>query len=175
METRYYWECESDDGYYEVSEKKYKTRRECYNAMRKRALEKMEWNTNYNEDFDMSEKELDALPIDNEFDGENSISYDVRFYPNKIVHTSYSGTYTYKMKEVLPCPEYKDWSIYFVESFSSCYDIMTEINKEKVSLGRIYLNGYIDLYQHNGRITSPNNMKKIVDFAQSLASKHLYD
>ena len=174
METIYYWECESDDGYYEVSKKKYKTRRECYNAMRKRALEKMEWNTNYNEDFDMSEKELDALPINKVFKDENSISYDVRFYPNKIVHTSYSGTYTYKMKRVLPCPEYKDLNIYFVEKFSSYY-IMAEINKEQVYLGEIYLNGYIGLCQSNGRITSPNNMKKIADFAQALASKHLYD
>ena len=84
---KYYWEANSNDGaFYAESTKLFSTIEDCYNDMRDNALEKMKWNTEYKEDFyDMAEDDY--------------IGYDVKFYPNKIIHTSYSGEYTYEIKE----------------------------------------------------------------------------
>lgn len=85
----YYWVAKSDDGAFEENSirdygKRFKTEREAYNDMRNAALEKMKWNTEYNEDFDE----------------ENMvISYGVTFSLNRIIHISYSGIYTYEIKE----------------------------------------------------------------------------
>lgn len=83
----YYWVANSDDGAFEdKSSRTFKTIEDCYNDMRDNALRKMKWNTEYKEDFcDMAEDDY--------------IGYNVKFFPNKIIHTSYSGEYTYEIKE----------------------------------------------------------------------------
>lgn len=88
----YYWIANSDDGAYEVDSirdlnKQFKTKREAYDDMRNAALEKMKWNTEYDEDYDEQ--------------GVEYIDYDVHFEfsKGKITHESYSGLYTYEIKE----------------------------------------------------------------------------
>ena len=57
--------------------------------MRKNALEKMKWNTEYTD-----------------FAKENeSIGYEVSFSQDKITHNSYSGLYTYEIVEVTAMEE----------------------------------------------------------------------
>ena len=53
--------------------------------MRNSALEKMKWNTQYEEDF---------------HDVDGYIGYNVKFSQDKIIHESYSGVYTYEIKEI---------------------------------------------------------------------------
>lgn len=48
----YKWVCNSDDGtYVDNSEHDFATKAEAYNDMRNAALEKMKWNTEYNEEI----------------------------------------------------------------------------------------------------------------------------
>lgn len=85
---KYKWFAESNDGAFEdESRKSFATKKECYNDMRNAALEKMKWNTEFDEDFDDME------------DG-NYIGYNVRFSKDKIIHESYSGIYTYEIGRV---------------------------------------------------------------------------
>lgn len=85
-QVRYKWVAECNDGSFnDESRESYKTKEECYCYMRDAALEKMKWNTEFSQDFD------------NEDD---SIGYEVSFSQNEITHSSYSGTYTYKIIEV---------------------------------------------------------------------------
>ena len=58
-------------------------KRECYNDMRNAALKKMKWNTEF---YDVED--------------DNTLGYKVHFSKNKIIHESYSGVYTYEIKEV---------------------------------------------------------------------------
>ena len=81
----YSWVASSDDGCFEDKSKTtFKTRKDAYNDMRDSALEKMKWNTQYDEDF---------------FDG-TDIGYKVTFSRDMISHASYSGLYTYKILRV---------------------------------------------------------------------------
>lgn len=85
---KYKWVAESNDGAFEDESCKWFTsKRECYNDMRNAALEKMKWNTEYDADF--------ADIIDDGY-----IGYEVKFSRNKIIHESYSGVYTYEIKEI---------------------------------------------------------------------------
>lgn len=85
---RYYWVANSDDGaFYDESSCTFSTIEDCYNDMRDHALEKMKWNTQYKEDL---------CPLD---DDVCVIGYSVTFAKNRIVHNSYSGEYTYEIKE----------------------------------------------------------------------------
>ena len=78
----YCWIANCDDGSFEDrSSRMFATQKEAYEDMRNAALEKMKWNTEFDEDFD------EIMPI----------TYEVEFYPNKIIHKSYSGVYTYEM------------------------------------------------------------------------------
>ena len=89
--VKYKWVAKCSDGSFEDNSKRmFETKEECYNDMRNNALEKMKWNTEYKQDFD---------------NGEDSIGYEVSFSQNKIVHTSYSGTYTYKIVDVTAMEE----------------------------------------------------------------------
>ena len=85
----YIWCAESNDGCFQDNDenRKFETEKAAYDDMRNAALEKMKWNTEYNEDF-------------GDVDDNSYIGYSVEFYKNKIVHTSYSGTYTYQIKKV---------------------------------------------------------------------------
>lgn len=87
---RYKWVASSDDdGLFEDDSRcVFDEYRDAYDSMRNAALEKMKWNTELN-DFE------DYCDLD-----ENYISYEVKFFKDKIIHTSYSGTYTYKIIEV---------------------------------------------------------------------------
>ena len=81
----YKWVASSDDGAFEDDSKTmFSSKKSCYNNMRRHALAKMEWNTQYDEDF------CDC----------DSIGYEVQFTPNSITHKSYSGVYTYQIVEV---------------------------------------------------------------------------
>lgn len=82
---KYKWVAESDDRSFEdESRQEFTSKEECYNDMRNAALEKMKWNTEYAQDFNDCE----------------SIEYGVMFYQEKIIHASYSGVYTYEIKEI---------------------------------------------------------------------------
>lgn len=85
VEIKYRWSGYSDDGAYQAESGYFDTKKECYDHMRRAALMKMEWNTEFDEDF---------LDVD-------TINYNVSFSKNQIIHQSYSGTYTYTMEEVV--------------------------------------------------------------------------
>lgn len=81
----YKWVASCDDGAFEdESRTLFSSKKSCYNDMRSHALEKMKWNTQYDEDFGDCD----------------SIGYEVQFTPNSITHKSYSGVYTYQIVEV---------------------------------------------------------------------------
>jgi hypothetical protein len=85
---KYKWFAESNDGSFkDESRKSFATKKECYNDMRNAALEKMKWNTEFDEDFDY-------------MDDEDYIEYRVKFSKDKIIHESYSGIYTYEIGRV---------------------------------------------------------------------------
>ena len=86
----YYWEAWSDDqAFYDESKGDFETEKEAYNNMRDAVLQKMKWNTEYSEDYyDMEDGDY--------------ILYEVQFAKNKIIHKSYSGTYTYVIKKRKP-------------------------------------------------------------------------
>lgn len=81
----YRWYAYGDYGAYIDNSKSegFETEKECYNDMRNAVLEKMKWNTEYDEDF--------------EFGDDDCIGYNVWFKKNMIVHKSYSGVYVYKI------------------------------------------------------------------------------
>ncbi len=80
----FYWKAECTDGIYEdESEKGFITKREAYNDMRNSALEKMKWNTEFDEDFEEG----------------GEIDYEVEFSQDRITHRSYSGEYIYEIVE----------------------------------------------------------------------------
>ena len=80
---KYKWVAYSNDGSYEdFSRSSFDNKKDCYNDMRNAVLEKMKWNTEYDEDFDYKDA---------------AVGYKVLFTQNMIVHTSFSGTYAYKI------------------------------------------------------------------------------
>lgn len=81
---KYKWIASSDDGSFEdESIQAFTYKRECYNDMRNAALKKMKWNTEF---YDVEDND--------------TLGYKVHFSKNKIIHESYSGVYTYEIKEV---------------------------------------------------------------------------
>lgn len=100
--TKYKWVAFSSDGAYELYSEIFESKKDCYDDMRNWALNKMKWNTEYDEDF---EQQGDA------------IAYKVYFAQDMIIHVSYSGTYVYKivgeydevkMKDIFT-DEFKKW------------------------------------------------------------------
>lgn len=88
MGTKMYkWVAESNDGsFQDESRCAFETKKECYEDMRNAVLEKMKWNTEFDEDFnDVGESEY--------------IGYKVNFTQDCIAHESYSGIYTYRIIE----------------------------------------------------------------------------
>lgn len=87
--VRYRWFAFSDDQAFEDwSDTSFATKKECYEDMRKAVFSKMTWNTEYDEDFN------DALPGE-----EASVWYQVRFAQERIIHSSFSGCYLYRIVE----------------------------------------------------------------------------
>lgn len=84
----YKWIAKCTDGSFtDESKTSFKTKKECYNDMRNAVLEKMKWNTEYDEDFaDLAHDEF--------------LGYKVRFNQNEITHESYSGLYIYNIVEI---------------------------------------------------------------------------
>lgn len=76
------WVAYSNDGAYEDFSRDFDNKKDCYNHMRNAALEKMKWNTEYDEDFPYED---------------DAVGYKVRFTQNMIIHTSYSGVYVYRI------------------------------------------------------------------------------
>lgn len=86
LPEKFEWVAFSDDGAYEdISKGTFDSEKECYNDMRRAALEKMKWNTEFDEDL-VPENGVD-----------NFIGYVVKFSQNMIIHQSYSGVYVYKI------------------------------------------------------------------------------
>ena len=117
---KYKWVAESNDGAFEdESIQTFTYKRECYNDMRNAALKKMKWNTEF---YDVED--------------DNTLGYKVHFSKNKIIHESYSGVYTYEIKEVeeMKTIELTDEQVFFItESMrKTCRDIercQLELNK----------------------------------------------
>ena len=87
LNKKYYWVASSSDGSFEDnSSKMFDTKKECYDDMRNAVLEKMKWNTQFDEDF-------------SDINEDDYIGYSVHFNQNYITHQSYSGLYTYEIKE----------------------------------------------------------------------------
>lgn len=137
---KYIWKAKSDDGSFEDDSKiKFDTKKEAYSNMRHHALGKMKWNTNWEDFCDMDKADW--------------IGYNVKFNQDYIIHTSYSGTYTYKIVEI---PETvrkhnRTWEI--LESFAP--------NENEWEVGRfdgvgtLWMNnmdGYMVLIEPSGRI-----------------------
>ena len=81
---KYRWVAESNDRSFEdESRQEFASKEECYNDMRNAALEKMKWDTEFTD-----------------CDENDTLGYKVHFSQNKIIHESYSGVYTYEIKEV---------------------------------------------------------------------------
>lgn len=85
MAKKYKWVAESNDKVYYETSREFDSRVDAYNDMRDAVLQKMEWNTDYEEDFEN----------DNEY-----LEYKVIFSRNEIIHKSYSGKYTYRIIEI---------------------------------------------------------------------------
>lgn len=81
--TKCKWVGFSNDGAYEVfSDKSFDNKKECYEDMRQAVLEKMKWNTEFDEDFT---------------EADDAVGYKVRFTQNEIIHCSFSGVYVYRI------------------------------------------------------------------------------
>lgn len=117
---KYKWIAECSDGaFYRESDKVFDSERECYNDMRNAVLEKMKWNTEFDDDFtDIQEGDY--------------IGYEVHFSKREITHKSYSGLYTYKIIEVSEKKSFHVW-----QSFqgSICVDVMAEDEDEAYEIG----------------------------------------
>lgn len=80
---KYKWVAESNcRSWQDESSREFTSKEECYNDMRNAALKKMKWNTEF---YDVENKD--------------KVAYKVNFSENKIIHESYSGIYTYEIKE----------------------------------------------------------------------------
>lgn len=93
----YKWTATSDDGVFHAeSGKAFSSQKSCYKDMLNHAVEKMKWNVEW-EDFDecgTSTRE-DGLVF-----AKIPIGYNLEVNTHKIVHTSYSGTYTYEIQPI---------------------------------------------------------------------------
>ena len=80
---KYFWTAESNDkSFSDKSRELFDNKEDAYNDMRNAALEKMKWNTEWIDFAAYCE----------------IIDYTLTFERNKIVHTSYSGTYVYEIQ-----------------------------------------------------------------------------
>lgn len=137
---KYSWKASSNDGSFEDDGGWFETHEEAYNDMRNHALEKMKWNTEWEDFYDLCEEDF--------------ITYNVQFSRNKIVHKSYSGVYTY---EIVEHPEIirkhdRTWEV--LDSFTpkEMYDWLIATFDE---VGEMWMNnhdGYMVLIEPSGRI-----------------------
>lgn len=97
---KYYWACESSDGFTDNSTAFFKSQSDCYTDMLNHAIDKIKWNTEWTDLVEPNDKPNDDGMITNDELDLSHIHYDLDFYPDKIVHKSYSGTYTYQIKTI---------------------------------------------------------------------------
>jgi hypothetical protein len=116
--AKYKWIASSNDGWEDEAKKEFATKKEAYEDMRKAVFEKMCWNTEFDEDLS---------------DG-CSVPYEVKFQQDKIVHKSFSGTYTY---EIVPVKEIKTYKvkINYVERYSC--EVAVEATSEQEALDKV--------------------------------------
>lgn len=92
---KFKWVAESDDdSFHDESETEFDSQEECYQDMRDAVLEKMKWNTEWEDIIDDTQYRYNEHGV---LTTPTSIGYEVVFAPDHIVHVSYSGTYTYKI------------------------------------------------------------------------------
>lgn len=100
---KYTWKAESDDGVWtDKATRVFDTQEECYADMMDNAVNKMKWNVEYSDVIEgqiLSEKN-GLTKTDENAECGGYIGYEAKFMPHKIVHTSYSGTYTYEIVPV---------------------------------------------------------------------------
>ena len=116
---KYRWVAESNDRSFEdESRQEFASKEECYNDMRNAALEKMKWNTEFTD-----------------CDENDTLGYKVHFSQNKIIHESYSGVYTYEIKEVqeMKTIELTDEQVNMV-----AHALKTTIRVNQESIDRMY-------------------------------------
>lgn len=101
--TKCKWVAYSNDGAYEdFSRGVFEDKKSCYNDMRNAVLNKMKWNTEFDEDFT---------------EADDAVGYKVRFAQDMIIHASFSGIYVYKIvgendvvkKEDIFTDEFNEW------------------------------------------------------------------
>lgn len=120
---KYKWVAASNDGAFEdESRQEFTSKRECYNDMRNAALGKMKWNTEYDADF------ADVI-------NDGYIGYEVKFSRNEIIHESYSGVYTYEIKEV---EEMKTINLTEEQVNMVTHALKTTIRVNQESIDRMY-------------------------------------
>lgn len=137
---KYSWKVSSNDGSFEDKGEWFDTHEEAYNDMRNHALEKMKWNTEWEDFSDLSDEDF--------------IVYDVQFSRNSIVHGSYSGIYTYEIvkKGRKVYLHDRDWEV--IDSFEPKYGRDWEICYID-GVGAMWMNnvdGYIVLVEEGRRI-----------------------
>ena len=116
---KYKWIAGCSDGAFNDESALFDSEKECYNDMRNAVLEKMKWNTEFDDDFtDIQEDEY--------------IGYEVHFSKREITHSSYSDFYTYKIVEVSEKKSFHVW-----QSFQGriCVDVMAENEEEAYEIG----------------------------------------
>lgn len=136
---KYSWKASSNDGSFEDNGGWFETHEEAYNDMRNHALEKMKWNTEWVDFSDLSE---------------DFIAYDVQFSRNSIVHSSYSGIYTYEIvkKSEKVCVYDNTWTV--EDEFTPIDDADWKVAKFD-GVGELWMNncnGYMVLILPNGII-----------------------
>lgn len=116
---KYRWVAESNDlSFEDESIQEFTSKEECYNDMRNAALEKMKWNTKFTD-----------------CDENDALGYKVHFSQNKIIHESYSGVYTYEIKEV---QEMKTIELTDEQVSAIVHALKTNIRVNQESIDRMY-------------------------------------
>ena len=134
---KYSWRASSNDGCYETQGMLFSTKQEAYNDMRHYALEKMKWNTEWE---DVEE--------------DDTIGYKVHFSRNKIVHESYSGIYTYEIVEIHDKVKLHDREWEVIDKFEP-RDMYDWLIATFDVVGEMWMNnhdGYMVLIEPSGRI-----------------------
>jgi hypothetical protein len=137
---KYSWKASSNDGSFEDDGGWFETHEEAYNDMRNHALEKMKWNTEWEDFSDLSEEDF--------------IAYDVQFTRNSIIHRSYSGIYTYEIvkKSEKVCVYDNTWTV--EDEFTPIDGVDWKVAKFN-GVGELWMNncnGYMVLILPNGTI-----------------------
>jgi hypothetical protein len=95
---KFYWTAESDDGAWSDKSKLFETQEECYADMMNHAIDKMKWNVEWD---DLVSDTATVVSTNGIVTTREPIGYELKVNADEITHTSYSGTYTWKIKRVV--------------------------------------------------------------------------